>query len=150
VLYSKNGVNLVNSSKALVGSTGLRKQKVTKLHRSLTGYSGYYNKVVARKNFNRNINSYFFVTYFNECTRSIRVIQLEPRGRFCSKREGRIRWKACIDKKGTPVNEKNFSTLFLTPCTEWDVVPARMISRTSFIAKEGWDIFESYMLFETL
>lgn len=69
-------------------------------------------------------------------------MKLEPRGTFFKgKREGRVKWKAVLNgEKGISSKDRKYD--WNVPSSEWDVVPSVMVTKTTIVADESWDILE--------
>lgn len=119
----------------------LRKQKFT-ISQRVRSKPIFYNKVVAKKDTERTANSFFFVINFDAEGGTLRLVKLEPRGTFFKgKREGRVKWKAVLNgKKG--LTSPNAKYDWTVPASDWDIVPSVMVTKTTIVADESWDIVE--------
>ena len=119
----------------------LRKQKFT-ISQRVRNKPMFYNKVVARKSMQRTIDSFFFVINFDSERGTLRLVKLEPRGTFFKgKREGRVKWKAVLNgEKGISSKDRKYD--WTVAASEWDVVPSVMVTKTTIVADESWDILE--------
>jgi len=119
----------------------LRKQKFT-ISQRVRNKPIFYNKVVAKKDTERNANSFFFVINFDAEGGTLRLVKLEPRGTFFKgKREGRVKWKAVLNgKKG--LTSANVKYDWTVAASDWDIVPSVMVTKTTIVADESWDIVE--------
>jgi hypothetical protein len=108
----------------------LRKQKVLSVPRSPNKIY-YYNKVVTRKDGNRD--EYFFVLHYDEGKSVIRIIPLVRQGELVGKREGRPRYKAVLT---------NHTRAPTVRASDYDIVSAYMVTKTPLVANETWDILE--------
>lgn len=61
----------------------------------------------------------------------IRIIPIVRQGELVGKREGRPRYKAVIE---------NHARAPFVPISEYDIVPAYMVTKTPVVANETWDI----------
>ena len=120
----------------------LRKQKFT-ISQRVRNKPIFYNKVVARKNTQRTIDSFFFVIHFDAECGTLRLVKLEPRGKFFKgKREGRVKWKAILDsKKGITSGDNKYD--WTVSASEWEIVQSVMVTKTTIVADESWDIVDS-------
>lgn len=119
----------------------LRKQKFT-ISQRVRSKPIFYNKVVAKKDTERTANSFFFVINFDAEGGTLRLVKLEPRGSFFKgKREGRVKWKAVLNgKKG--LTSPNAKYDWTVSASDWDIVPSVMVTKTTIVADESWDIVE--------
>jgi len=125
----------------------LRKQKFT-ISQRVRNKPIFYNKVVAKKNIQRTTNSFFFVIHFNSEAGTLRLVKLEPKGRFFKgKREGRVKWKAVLDeKKGIMCGDNQYD--WTVPCTDWEIAQSVMVTKTTVVADESWDIVETNIVMQ--
>eukprot|EP00586_Coscinodiscus_wailesii_P008117 CAMPEP_0172522436 /NCGR_PEP_ID=MMETSP1066-20121228/293123_1 /TAXON_ID=671091 /ORGANISM="Coscinodiscus wailesii, Strain CCMP2513" /LENGTH=683 /DNA_ID=CAMNT_0013305435 /DNA_START=309 /DNA_END=2360 /DNA_ORIENTATION=- len=112
--------------------TVLKKQKATYSRRRSCD-ALFFNKVVARKDTPRTPSSYYFVLHFDLPSQRMKMVKLEPRGKFSGKRDGRIKFRALLEV----VQEAN--------CDGWEVVKSSVVSKTSSVAEESWDIVDEKM-----
>ena len=138
-----NKVNSTPESK----STPLRKQKIINMYRDPKKIY-FFNKVVTPKEdkvreFTRT-SKYFFVLNYNEETKMIRVIPLNRKGTFKGKREGRQKWKATVLEREGKDDMTYWKSMgiFTSSCSDWNIVPAYMVTKCSSVAEESWDIFD--------
>lgn len=125
----------------------LRKQKFT-ISQRVRNKPIFYNKVVARKNVLRTSGSFYFVIHFDAEGETLRLVKLEQRGTFFKgKREGRVKWKAILDeKKGISCGDMKYD--FTVPSSEWEIVQSVMVTKTTIVADESWDIIESNIIMQ--
>lgn len=149
----QNGIGNSSSKSHLNNSKGsnsptvldpfiLRKQKFT-ISQRVRNKPIFYNKVVAKKNMQRTRDSFYFVIHFDADRGTLRLVRLEQRGRFFKgKREGCVKWKAILDeRKGILSEDKTYD--WTVSASEWEVVQSVMVTKTTIVADESWDIIES-------
>jgi len=76
------------------------------------------------------------------------LVKLEPKGRFFKgKREGRVKWKAVLDeKKGIMCGDNQYD--WTVPCTDWEIAQSVMVTKTTVVADESWDIVETNIVMQ--
>ena len=147
VVNQKNNKSHMNNSKgpnqpAVLDPFILRKQKFT-ISQRVRNKPIFYNKVVAKKNMQRTRDSFYFVIHFDVEHGTLRLVRLEQRGRFFKgKREGCVKWKAILDeRKGISSEDKKYD--WTVSASEWEIVQSVMVTKTTIVADESWDIIES-------
>jgi len=137
----------VNNPSPESKSTPLRKQKIINMYRDPKKIY-FFNKVVTPKEDKvrefTHTSKYFFVLNYNEETKMIRVIPLNRKGTFKGKREGRQKWKATVLERECKDDITYWKSMgiFTSSCSNWNIVPAYMVTKCSSVAEESWDIFD--------
>lgn len=117
--------NVFNGSRV----TCVRKQRVTELYQE-PSIQVFFNKVIAKEDEKHNKESYFFVVHYaGKNAKHMKVIKLNPVGTFAGRRSGRIKYKSAPDVEMMSVSTNG-----------WETIDADMVSKTSIISNESWDI----------
>lgn len=97
----------------------------------------FFNKVVALKRPSTvgSRGPYYFVVHYEKNYNKLTLIELEPHGNFLGRLKHRIRWRAV----GRDMKEKK-SLLKVADGSKYEIIPAEMITKSSCIHEEGWNL----------
>lgn len=97
----------------------------------------FFNKVVAlkRASMDGSKGPYYFVVHYEKNSNKLTLIELEPHGNFLGRLKHRIRWRAV----GRDIKDKK-SLLKIADGSNYEIIPAEMITKSSCIHEEGWNL----------
>jgi hypothetical protein len=97
----------------------------------------FFNKVVTPKICDNSgpTGPYYFVVFYEKKKNKLTVIQLEAYGNFLGRLKHRTRWRA-IERDA----KDKRSILQVFNGLDYEVVPAEMVTKSSCVHEEGWDI----------
>jgi hypothetical protein len=97
----------------------------------------FFNKVVSlkRRSMVGSKGPYYFVVHYEKKSNKLTLIELEPHGNFLGRLKHRIRWRAV----GRDIKDKK-SLLKVADGSNYEIIPAEMITKSSCIHEEGWNL----------
>ena len=115
-------------------NNSILKQKFTERPNAKDIHPFFFNKVVTSKDC-KDSGPYYFVVHYEKTKNQLTLIQLEPCGNFLGKLSHRTRWRAI----GKDSKDKR-SLLKVCDGSDYEVVAAKMITKSCCVHGEGWDI----------
>jgi len=115
-------------------NNSILKQKFTERPNAKDIHPFFFNKVVTPKH-RKDSGPYYFVVHYEKTKNQLTLIQLEPCGNFLGKLSHRTRWRAI----GKDSKDKR-SLLKVCDGSDYEVVAAKMITKSCCVHGEGWDI----------
>jgi hypothetical protein len=73
--------------------------------------------------------------HYEKKSNKLTLIELEPHGNFLGRLKHRIRWRAV----GRDIKDKK-SLLKVADGSNYEIIPAEMITKSSCIHEEGWNL----------